>query len=202
LSGDQGLTELKRVCVFCGSNAGAKPAYAEMAATLGRMLAERGLGLVYGGGNVGLMGVTATAALEAGGEVIGIIPEALMRMEVGKLEVTELHVVKSMHERKALMAELSDAFIALPGGVGTLEEVFEVWTWGQLGFHPKPLGFLDVEGYYSHLHAFLDHATEEGFLKLRHRVMAAVETNPAVLLERLAAYQPPETVQVIARDTA
>lgn len=181
---------------------GAKPAYAAMAATLGRMLAERGLGLVYGGGNVGLMGITANAALEAGGEVIGIIPEALMRMEVGKLEVTELHVVNSMHERKALMAEMSDAFIALPGGIGTLEEVFEVWTWGQLGFHPKPLGFLDVEGYYSHLHAFLDHATTEGFLKPRHRVMAAVETDPAVLLARLAAYQPPETVQVIARDTA
>ncbi len=197
-----GSRALKRVCLFCGSNLGTRPAYAAMAATLGRMLARRGLGMVYGGGNVGLMGVAANAALEAGGEVIGIIPEALMKMEVGNIEVTELHVVDSMHERKALMAEMSDAFIALPGGIGTLEEVFEVWTWGQLGFHPKPLGFLDVEGYYGHLHAFLDHASAEGFLRAHHRAMAAVETDPAVLLERLAAYIPPETVRVIARDTA
>lgn len=173
-----------------------------MAATLGRLLAERGLGLVYGGGNIGLMGVVANAALEAGGEVTGIIPEALMKMEVGHLNVTTLHVVESMHERKALMAEISDAFIALPGGIGTLEEIFEVWTWGQLGLHPKPLGFLDVAGYYNHLHAFLDHAMDQGFLKLRHRAMAAVEADPIHLLERLAAYQPPPVIKVIARDTA
>lgn len=193
---------MKRVCVFCGSSLGRDPAYAAMAADLGRLLAARGLGLVYGGGNIGLMGVVANAALEAGGEVIGIIPEALMKMEVGHIEVTKLHVVASMHERKALMAELSDAFIALPGGIGTLEEAFEVWTWGQLGLHPKPLGFLDVAGYYDHLHAFLDHAREQGFLKDRHRAMAAVEDDPIRLLDRLATYQPPPVIKVIARDTA
>lgn len=193
---------LKRICVFCGSSMGAKPAYAEAAEALGRLLAERGLGLVYGGGNVGLMGVLANAALAAGGEVIGVIPEALLKMEVGHVDLTTLHVVGSMHERKALMAELADGFIALPGGIGTLEELFEVWTWGQLGLHPKPLGFLDVAGYYDHLHAFLDHSMAEGFLKERHRAMVAVESNPTTLLARLDSYQPPSVVKVIARDTA
>lgn len=193
---------MKRVCVFCGSSMGTRPEYAAAAEALGRMLAERGLGLVYGGGNVGLMGVAANAALAAGGEVFGVIPEALMRMEVGHLDLTELHVVASMHERKARMADMADAFIALPGGIGTLEELFEVWTWGQLGLHPKPLGILDVAGYYRHLHAFLDHALAEGFLKERHRAMVAVEADPAALLARLGAYTPPRVVQVIARDTA
>jgi uncharacterized protein (TIGR00730 family) len=193
---------MRRVCVFCGSSMGNRPVYAEAAARLGALLAERGLGLVYGGGNVGLMGVVADAALQAGGEVIGVIPEALMKLEVGHLDLTELHVVGSMHERKALMADLSDAFIALPGGIGTMEELFEVWTWGQLGMHPKPLGFLDVAGYYDHLHAFLDYATDEGFLRDRHRAMVAVENDAATLLDRFDAYRPPEMVRVIARDTA
>ncbi|MBC7950381.1 MAG: TIGR00730 family Rossman fold protein [Rhodospirillaceae bacterium] len=197
------MPSLKHVCVFCGSSMGAKPAYAQAAEALGRLLAQRGLGLVYGGGDVGLMGVLARAALAAGGEVTGVIPEALQKMEgVGHLELTNLHVVGSMHDRKALMAELSDAFIALPGGIGTLEELFEVWTWGQLGLHPKPLGFLDVDGYYDHLHAFLDHSQAQGFLRDRHRAMAAVESDPATLLARLDAYQPPAIVQIIARDTA
>ena len=192
---------MKRVCVFCGSSTGAKPEYARAAQALGTLLAQRGLGLVYGGGNVGLMGIVADAAMAAGGEVIGIIPDALLKMEVGHRDITTLHVVGSMHERKAMMAELSDAFIALPGGIGTLEELFEVWTWGQLGLHPKPLGFLDVAGYYAHLHTFLDHAAAEGFLKRRHRDMAAVEADPAVLLARLDTYQPPEAPKIIDRET-
>jgi uncharacterized protein (TIGR00730 family) len=193
---------MRRVCVFCGSSMGTRPAYRDAAAALGRMLAERGLGLVYGGGNVGLMGIMADAALQAGGEVIGVIPEALTKFEVGHLDLTKLHVVGSMHERKALMAELADAFIALPGGIGTMEELFEVWTWGQLGMHPKPLGFLDVAGYYDHLHTFLDHMVAEGFLRDRHRAMVAVEEDPATLLDRFAKYTPPEVVRVIDRDTA
>jgi uncharacterized protein (TIGR00730 family) len=192
---------MKRVCVFCGSSMGSKPVYAEAAATLGRMVAERGQGLVYGGGNIGLMGTMATAALAAGGEVVGVIPEALMKFEVGNPGLTKLHVVGSMHERKALMAELSDGFIALPGGIGTMEELFEVWTWGQLGLHPKPLGFLDVAGYYDHLHTFLDHMVTEGFLKDRHRAMVAVDSDPAALLARFEAYVPPAVPQVIAKDT-
>lgn len=192
---------MRRICVFCGSSMGAKPAYAETARAMGTLIAQRGLGLVYGGGEVGLMGVIANAALAAGGEVIGVIPEALMRMEVGHPRLTELHVVATMHERKAMMAELSDGFIAMPGGIGTLEELFEIWTWGQLGIHPKPLGFLDVAGYYQTLHAFLDHMVTEGFVKDRHRAMTAVETDPATLLDRLAAYVPPNVVKVAGRDT-
>lgn len=193
---------MKRVCVFCGSSMGSRPVYAEAARALGRMLAGRGIGLVYGGGNIGLMGEVANAALAGGAEVIGVIPEALMKFEVGNLDLTALHVVGSMHERKALMAELSDGFIALPGGIGTMEELFEVWTWGQLGLHPKPLGFLDVAGYYDHLHAFLDHMVAEGFLKERHRAMVAVDQDPAALLARFQAYQPPGVPRVIDRDTA
>ena len=192
---------MRRICVFCGSSMGARPEYAEAARATGRLIAQRGLGLVYGGGEVGLMGVLANAAMAAGGEVIGVIPEALMRMEVSHPELTALHVVNTMHERKAMMADLSDAFIALPGGIGTLEELFEVWTWGQLGIHPKPLGFLDVDGYYGHLHTFLDHSVSEGFLKDRHRAMTAVESDPAALLNRLNAYVPPNVVKVAERDT-
>jgi len=192
---------MRRICVFCGSSMGTRPAYAEAARAMGTLIARRGLGLVYGGGEVGLMGIVANAALAAGGEVIGVIPEALMRMEVGHPRLTELHVVATMHERKAMMAELSDGFIAMPGGIGTLEELFEIWTWGQLGIHPKPLGFLDVAGYYQTLHTFLDHMVTEGFVKDRHRAMTAVETDPAALLDRLAAYVPPNVVKVAGRDT-
>ncbi|MBI2240756.1 MAG: TIGR00730 family Rossman fold protein [Magnetospirillum gryphiswaldense] len=188
---------MKRVCVFCGSNAGTNPAYAQAARALGRLLAERGLGLVYGGGNVGLMGIVAEAAMQAGGTVIGVIPESLMRLEVGARDITELHVVESMHER-----ELADGFIALPGGIGTMEELFEVWTWGQLGLHGKPAAFLDVAGYYSHLHTFLDHMVSEGFLEPRHRQMVAVSADAARLLDGFAAYQPPSMVKIIDTETA
>jgi uncharacterized protein (TIGR00730 family) len=183
---------LNSVCVFCGSNSGASPAYAEAAAGLGRALVRRGLTLVYGGGRVGLMGVVADAALAAGGRVIGVIPEALATREVAHNQVTEMRVVGSMHERKALMSELSDGFLALPGGIGTLEEWFEVWTWSQLGFQPKPCGLLNVTGYYDHLLAFLDHMTEERFLTGTHRSMAIVDDDPELLLDRLASYQPPQ----------
>ncbi|MDO8608634.1 MAG: TIGR00730 family Rossman fold protein [Phaeospirillum sp.] len=192
---------MRRICVFCGSSFGDKPDYAASAEAMGRLIAQSGLGLVYGGGNVGLMGVVADAALKAGGEVIGVIPEAMMKWEVGHLDLTELRVVASMHERKATMAELADGFIALAGGIGTMEELFEVWTWGQLGLHAKPLGFLDVGGFYSHLHAFLDHMTGEGFLKPRHRDMVMVESDPVALLTRMRGYAPPATIQVIDRLT-
>ena len=192
---------MKRVCVFCGSSSGVNPAYAETAASLGRLLAERGLELVYGGGNVGLMGIVADAALAAGGRVIGVIPEALMKWELGHPNLAELRVVGSMHERKAAMAELADSFIALPGGIGTMEELFEVWTWAQLGLHNKPLGFLDVAGYFERLHAFLDHMADEGFVKPRHRSMVAVHHDPETLLTLLDGYVAPATIQVIDRLT-
>jgi uncharacterized protein (TIGR00730 family) len=182
---------LNSLCVFCGSNPGASPAYAEAAAQLGRIVAERGMTLVYGGGRVGLMGVVAGAALAAGGRVIGVIPQALATLELAHGGLTELQVVGSMHERKARMSELSDGFLALPGGIGTLEEWFEVWTWSQLGFHPKPCGLLNVAGYYDHLLAFLDHVTAERFLNEAHRAMAIVGDDPGLLLDRLAAWQPP-----------
>jgi uncharacterized protein (TIGR00730 family) len=182
---------LNSLCVFCGSNPGASPAYAEAAARLGRIVAGRGMTLVYGGGRVGLMGVVAGAALAAGGRVIGVIPEALATLELAHDGLTELQVVGSMHERKARMSELSDGFLALPGGIGTLEEWFEVWTWSQLGFQPKPCGLLNVAGYYDHLLAFLDHMTEERFLARVHRSMAIVDDQPERLLDRLASCQPP-----------
>lgn len=176
---------------------GNQPQYAESARLLGRLIAESGRELVYGGGKVGLMGVVADATLAAGGKVIGIIPEALLRWEVGHQDLTDLRVVATMHERKAMMAELSDGFIAMAGGIGTLEELFEIWTWGQLGLHTKPLGFLDVAGYYSHLHTFLDHMATEGFVKPRHRAMTMVESDPSTLLARMETYIPPATIQVI-----
>ncbi len=181
---------MNSLCVFCGSNPGASPAYAEAAARLGRIVAERGMTLVYGGGRVGLMGVVAGAALAAGGRVIGVIPEALATRELAHDGLTELQVVGSMHERKARMSELSDGFLALPGGIGTLEEWFEVWTWSQLGFHPKPCGLLNVAGYYDHLLAFLDHVTAERFLNETYRAMAIVDDDPGLLLDRLAAWRP------------
>ena len=188
---------MRRVCVFCGSNTGNRPEYAQSARVLGQAIAAAGLGLVYGGGKVGLMGVVADAAMTAGGHVTGIIPEELMRWEVGHHGLSELRVVGTMHERKAAMAELSDGFIALAGGIGTLEEMFEIWTWGQLGLHGKPLGILDTAGYYHHLHAFLDHMAAEGFVKPAHRDMAMVDSDPARLLARMAQYSPPATIRVI-----
>jgi len=180
---------MKRVCVYCGSATGANPAYREAAANLGTLLAQQGLGLVYGGGNVGLMGVVADAALHAGGEVIGVIPTALMDKELGHTGVTKLHVVASMHERKQLMADLSDGFIALPGGIGTLEELFETFTWLQLGFHRKPVALLDVGGFYDHLLTFLRHATAEQFIRDEHLVSLLVGTDAAALLGRMRGFR-------------
>jgi hypothetical protein len=190
---------MKRVCVFLGSNPGSKPVYAEAARATGRELARRGLATVYGGSNVGLMRELADAALAAGGEVLGVIPEALRRKEIAHPGLTELRVVGSMHERKALMAELSDAFIALPGGLGTLEELCEILTWAQLGFHRKPCGLLDVAGYYTRLNAFLDTAVNEGFVMGPHRGMLLSAQAPGALLDRFADYTPPTVNKWIER---
>ena len=182
---------MRRVCVYAGSNPGSHPAYADGARALARVMAERGIGLVYGGGRVGLMGVLADTMLQAGGEAIGVMPQALIDREIGHRDLTELRVVDSMHERKALMAELADAFVAVPGGIGTLEELIEVYTWSQLGIHRKACGVLNVRGYYDHMAAQLDHAVHEGFLRPQHRAVLSVASEPAELLDRLAAYEPP-----------
>jgi uncharacterized protein (TIGR00730 family) len=181
---------MQRVCVFCGSSPGARPAYAEATAEVARLLAGEGIGVVYGGGHVGLMGVLADTVMAAGGEAIGVMPQALVDREIGHTGISELRVVGSMHERKALMADLSDAFIALPGGAGTLEELFEVYTWAQLGLHDKPCGLLDVEDYFSGLVGFLDHAVDERFLREEHRAMLIVEREPRALIDRLAMFEP------------
>ncbi len=189
--------ELKNVCVYCGSSPGRDPAYAEAARGLGRALVARGLGLVYGGASVGIMGVVADAVLALGGSVTGVIPEALARKEVAHGGLTELIVTSSMHERKTRMARLADAFVALPGGVGTLEEIFEAWTWAQLGLHGKPCGFLNVAGYYDGLIAFLDHAVAERFVKEPHRAMLVVSGDPGDLLDRFAEYRAPTVTKWI-----
>ena len=191
---------MRRLAVFCGSNPGRRPEYLEAAREMGRVLLERGAGLVYGGGNVGLMGAVADTVLAGGGEVVGVIPQALMAREVGHTGLTRLHVVETMHERKAMMADLSDGFIALPGGFGTFEEFCEVLTWSQLGFHPKPCGLLNVAGYYDPLLALFDHATAEGFVPPAHRALVITETDPARLLDRLAEFTPPTTSKWIRRD--
>ena len=193
------MAELASVCVFCGANFGAREAYSEVAAGFGRLIAQRGLRLVYGGANVGLMGVIADAALAAGGEVVGVIPEALMAREIGHPGITRLEVVPDMHTRKARLAELSDAFVALPGGIGTMEEIFEVWTWGQLGFHKKPVGFLNVGGYYDALVAFFAHAVGEAFLQQPHRDMLVVRSDGHHMLDAFAAYEPPTVEKWIGR---
>src|SRR4051794_11755766 len=182
---------VERVCVYAGSNPGRDPAYAEAAGRLGRLLAERGIGLVYGGGKVGLMGAVADAALAAGGEVVGVMPQELIDREIGHPGLTGMHIVSSMHERKAMMAELSNGFIALPGGAGTLEELIEMFTWLQLGLHRKPIGVLNVGGYYDGLAALFDHAVDEGFVREAHRASLHVERSPEALLERFAAWEPP-----------
>ena len=189
---------MRRICVFCGSSMGNDPVYAERAAALGKLLAERGIGLVYGGASVGIMGTVAGAALAAGGEVIGVIPKHLMRAEIAHAGLTELHVTADMHERKAKMADLSDGFLALPGGAGTLEELAEVWTWAQLGLHRKPLGLVDVAGYYRPLHDFADHMVTEGFLKQQHRDLLFFDEDPATLLDAFAAYEPPDVAKWVA----
>jgi hypoxanthine phosphoribosyltransferase len=183
-----------RLCVFCGSSPGARPAYGEAAEELGRLLVAQGIGLVYGGGAVGLMGRLADAVLAEGGEAIGVLPEALVAKEIGHPGLPDLRVVGSMHERKALMADLADGFVALPGGLGTVEELFEVYTWAQLGLHRKPCALLDVEGYYEGIANFLAHAVEERFLRDDHRSMLIVERTPSALLERLKRYEPEAVV--------
>jgi uncharacterized protein (TIGR00730 family) len=182
-----------RLCVFCGSRAGARPEYAEAASALGRTLAQRGIELVYGGGNVGLMGVVADACLAAGGRVTGVIPQALLEWEVGHAGLTRLEVVGSMHARKARMAELSDGFIALPGGLGTFEELFEMLTWAQLGFHAKPIALLDVGGYYAPLRQMMAAAVDAGFMKPQNAERLLVAPGVDAVLQAMGDYVAPQT---------
>ena len=191
---------MKRICVFLGSSAGLQPEYANVAKRLGRELVRRNLGLVYGGANLGLMKILADTVLAEGGQVIGVIPQMLVEKEIAHQGLTELRVVGSMHERKAMMVDLADGFIALPGGLGTFEEFFEVWTWGQLGLHAKPCGLLDVCGYFHHLIQFLDHAVGERFLRQENRDLLLWATEPAKLLDLFENYRPSHVSKWIDRD--
>jgi uncharacterized protein (TIGR00730 family) len=182
---------MKKICVFCGSSPGARPEYVQAARQLGVILAQRKIGLVFGGGRVGMMGQLAQGALENGGEVIGVIPKELYKKNVAFTGLSDLRVVESMHERKALMVELSDGFMALPGGLGTLEEIFEILTWAQLGIHHKPCGLLNVAGYFTPLLAFLDHIVEQGFIDAPHRAMILSADDPEELLQQFKTYLPP-----------
>lgn len=190
---------LHRVCVFCGTNAGARPPYGVAARELGRVLAEQNIELVYGGASVGIMGELADSVQEHGGHVTGIIPQQLMEKEAAHTGIRDLIVVASMHQRKSQMADMSDGFIALPGGIGTLEGFFEILTWGQLGIHAKPSGILNIEGYFDGLTGFLDHAVQEGFFTQAHRDAILVESTPAKLLDRMRAYAPPEGEKLMGR---
>ncbi|BCM94189.1 LOG family protein YvdD [Abditibacteriota bacterium] len=193
---------MKTLCVYCGSNAGARPNYLHTARQLGHLLVERQIGLVYGGASVGMMGAIANAVLSAGGHVTGVIPADLVDKEIAHKNLPDLRVVGSMHERKQLMADLSDGFIALPGGLGTFEEFFEVVTWGQLGFHTKPCGLLNVCGYYDKLLDFLDSAVQERLVRPEHRAIILQSPDAAELLEQMAAYQPPTVEKWLDRRTA
>ena len=195
------MSEIRRLAVFCGSNPGARPEYMEGARAFGRMLSQRGIGVVYGGSSVGLMSAIAEAVLDELGDIIGVIPKMLVEREVAHKTLSDLRIVDSMHERKALMAELSDGFVALPGGIGTLEEFFEIWTWAQLGVHEKPCGLLNIAGYFDPLLAFLDRAVEEKFVREVHRSMVIVESDPAALLYRFEAYEAPRVVKWINAGT-
>jgi len=186
---------MKRICIFCGSSFGARPVYRRAAQELGALLARRGLGLVFGGGGIGLMGAVADSVMEHGGEAIGVIPDGLMRREIGHRNITRLHVVESMHQRKAMMADLADAFIALPGGYGTLEEFCEIVTWSQLGIQKKPCGLLNIEGYWDGLLAFLDHAAEEAFLRPENRALVLVASTPEAMLDKIAAWRAPAHIE-------
>lgn len=181
-----------RLCVFCGSNAGLDPVYLETARLLGETLARNGIELIYGGASVGLMGAVADAVLKHGGHVIGVMPQALVDKEIAHTGLSDLRVVGSMHERKAMMAELSDGFVAMPGGLGTFEELFEVWTWAQLGYHKKPCALLNIAGFYDKLMHFLDDVVERGFVKPVHRAMLIVKDKPAALIDAIQAYEPPK----------
>jgi uncharacterized protein (TIGR00730 family) len=183
---------VSRLCVFCGSSVGARPAYAEAARELAAELVRRGLGVVYGGGGIGLMGVLADAMLERGGEVIGVIPRPLASKELAHTALTEMRVVETMHERKALMASLADGFVAMPGGLGTFEETLEILTWAQLGIHRKPIGLLNVSGYYDGLLAMIGHALDEGFVPLAYRALSVSATTPARLLDLMDTWRPPD----------
>lgn len=185
---------MKRLAVYCGSATPADPAYVDCARMVGRTLAARGIGIVYGGGRLGLMGALADAALDGGGEVIGVIPEALRDAEVAHRGCTQLHVVPNMHVRKAMFTDLSDGFLTLPGGVGTMDELWEAVSWAQLGYHEKPAGLLNINGYYDHLIAFADHMVQTGFVRPQHRDILIVADNIDRLLANMAAYQPPETI--------
>jgi hypothetical protein len=191
---------IKRVCVYCGSNTGSLPAFSEAAQQLGAALVSRGYGLVYGGGRVGLMGIVADAVASRSGEVIGVIPKALAQREIAHFGIKDLRIVETMHERKALMAELAEAFIAMPGGFGTMEEFCEVVTWSQLGLHQKPHGLLNVAGFYDHLLAFFDHAVETKFIRPAHRQLVIAEAEPERLLDSLARSHPLKTHKWIDRD--
>jgi uncharacterized protein (TIGR00730 family) len=193
---------LRRICVYCGSSRGRDVRHADAAAALARAIASRGLGLVYGGGSVGLMGVLADQALAAGADVVGVIPHGLAARELAHRGVADMRVVPSMHARKALMAELADGFVALPGGIGTFEELFETVTWAQLGIHRKPVGVLNVAGYYDPLVALLEHAAAEGFLWSGGGELIAIEDDPLRLIDRLARYEPPPTPEWITPDEA
>ena len=191
---------MKRICVFCGSNRGGRAGYATATRELASALVGAGLSVVYGGGRVGLMGELANEVLRLGGEVTGVIPRSLVEREVGHTGLSDLRVVETMHERKALMADLADGFLALPGGLGTLEEIFEVWTWAQLGMHHKPVAFLDMGGYYAPLVEFLDQATREGFVRRQHRAIAIIDDDPVALIAKMRAYSPPSVEKWIDRD--
>ena len=194
------MTAINSICIYCGSSPGRLDAYASAAFSLAEALVSRNIRLVYGGASIGIMGMVADQVLKLGGQAVGVIPKALAHKEVAHHHLTELHVTQSMHERKMLMAELSDGFIALPGGIGTLEELFEIWTWAQLGFHQKPCGLLNVEGYYDSLIKFLDHVLAEQFVKVHHHAMLIVETNPDALLDSYVNYQRPAVKHWVGKD--
>ena len=194
--------KLRKICVYCGASSGHASIHAAAARLLGTTLANQQISLVYGGGRVGLMGIVADAVMNAGGHVIGVIPKALMDTEVGHQHISQLLIVKDMHERKALMAEHADAFIALPGGLGTLEELFETLTWAQLGFHEKPIGLLNVNGFYNGLVAFIAHQVREGFVREEHARLLFNETDASALIEQLQSFEMPEGVSWLSRQAA
>lgn len=194
------MTSINSLGIYCGSSPGRNESYATAAIAMAKALVSRNIRLVYGGAGIGIMGILADTVLSLGGEAIGVIPKALAHKEVAHANLTELHITQSMHERKMLMAELADGFIALPGGIGTLEELFEIWTWAQLGIHQKPCGLLNVEGYYDSLISFLDQVLAEKFVKPHHHAMLLVETEPDALLDRFYSYQPPDIKHWVNKD--
>ncbi|MBM4208452.1 MAG: TIGR00730 family Rossman fold protein [Gammaproteobacteria bacterium] len=194
------MKKINSICIYCGSSSGRREAYAESAYAIAAALTRRDISLVYGGASIGIMGQVADRVLQLGGKVIGVIPKALAHKEVAHENLTELHITQSMHERKLRMTELADGFIALPGGIGTLEELFEIWTWAQLGFHDKPCGLLNVAGYYDSLIQFLDHVQAEQFVRPQHRDILMVESESDALLDRFTHYQPPEIKRWVSRN--